>query len=167
MLKIKIYPDPVLRKKCQEIAEVNEEIKKLAQEMLKTMYAHRGAGLAAPQVGILKRLIVVDIGQGPEIYINPKILKKRGKTISVEGCLSLPNVSLNIKRAFKIKIEALKIKKKKITVKAKGLKSFALQHVIDHLNGVQILDINVYISFSPRVFCQPGFMLAKLVHKFF
>jgi len=84
VLEIKKYPDPILRKRCQEIKEVNEEIKKLAEEMLKAMYVEKGAGLAAPQVGILKRLIVIDIGKGPEVYINPKIIKKQGKI----GCAS-------------------------------------------------------------------------------
>jgi len=140
VLEIKKYPDPILRKRCQEIKEVNEEIKKLAEEMLKAMYVGKGAGLAAPQVGILKRLIVIDIGKGPEVYINPKIIKKQGKIVSEEGCLSLPEVFLKIKRAAKIKIEALDKKSQKITFKAEGLRASGLQHEIDHLNGILILD---------------------------
>ena len=137
-LKIRIYPDPILRKKCRKIKKVDEEIKNLAEEMLKTMYANKGAGLAAPQVGVLKRLIVIDIGQGPEIYINPKIIEKKGKAVSGEGCISIPNVFLKIKRAAKVKIKALDKNGKEI--KAKGLRAFVLQHEIDHLDGILILD---------------------------
>jgi len=138
MLKIRIYPDPILRKKCREVKKVDEEIKKLAEEMLKTMYAHKGVGLAAPQVGILKRLIVIDVGQGPEVHINPKIIERKGKALSEEGCLSLPGVFLPIKRAAKVEIGTLDKNGKKI--KVKGSRAFALQHEIDHLNGILILD---------------------------
>ena len=140
MLEIKKYPDPILRKKCQEVKKVDEEIKKLAEGMLEVMYVNKGAGLAAPQVGVLKRIIVFDIGQGPEVYINPKILKKQGRAKSLEGCLSLPKVSLEIKRASKIRVEALNKKGEKKIFKAEGLRAFVLQHETDHLNGVLILD---------------------------
>ena len=139
-LEIKKYPDPILRKKSQEVREVDEEIKKLAEEMLKVMYMNKGAGLAAPQVGVLKRIIVFDIGQGPEVYINPRILKKQGRAKSLEGCLSLPKVSLEIKRASKVRVEVLNKKAEKKIFKAEGLRAFVLQHEIDHLNGILILD---------------------------
>jgi len=140
MLEIKKYPDPILRKKCQEVKKVDEEIKKLAEGMLEVMYVNKGAGLAAPQVGVLKRIIVFDIGQGPEVYINPKILKKQNKVKSLEGCLSLPEVSLEIKRASKVRVEVLNKKAEKKIFKAEGLRAFVLQHEIDHLNGILILD---------------------------
>ena len=139
-LEIKKYPDPILRKKCQAVEKVDEEVKKLAEEMLRVMYANKGAGLAAPQVGVLKRIIVFDLGQGPEVYINPKILKKQGRMKSLEGCLSLPEVSLEIKRASKIRVEALNKKGEKKIFKAEGLRAFVLQHETDHLNGILILD---------------------------
>ena len=138
-LEIKIYPDPILRKKCQEVKKVDEEIKKLAKEMLKAMYVNKGAGLAASQVGVLKRIIVFDIGQGSEVYINPKILKKQGRAKSLEGCLSLPEVFLEIKRAPKVRVEALNRKGERKTFKAEGLRAFVFQHEIDHLNGILIL----------------------------
>jgi len=140
MLKIKKYPDPILRKKCQEVKKVDEEIKKLAEGMLEVMYVNKGAGLAAPQVGVLKKIIVFDIGQGPEVYINPKILKKQNKVKSLEGCLSLPEVSLEIKRASKIRVEVFNKRGEKKIFKTEGLRAFVLQHEIDHLNGILILD---------------------------
>jgi len=153
ILEIKKYPDPILRKKCQPIKEVNEEIRKLAEEMLKVMYAHQGMGLAASQVGELKRLIVIDIGEGPEVYFDPQIIKKQGEIVFEEGCLSLPEVFLEIKRAAQVKVAALNKKGEKIVVKAQGLRAITLQHEIDHLNGILILDRkNPFIRLRDLIF---------------
>jgi len=153
ILEIKKYPDPILRKKCQPIKEVNEEIRKLAEEMLKVMYAHQGMGLAASQVGELKRLIVIDIGEGPEVYFDPRIIKKQGEIVFEEGCLSLPEVFLEIKRAAQVKVAALNKKGEKIVVKAQGLRAITLQHEIDHLNGILILDRkNPFIRLRDLIF---------------
>ena len=141
MLKIRKYPDPVLREKCQEIKIIDRRIQKLAKEMLKAMYGNKGVGLAAPQVGKAVRLIVLDIGKGPIALVNPKILAKKGVSFLTEGCLSLPGVSVTMKRAFWVKVEGIDPwTKKKKQYTATGLLSHDFQHEIDHLNGILIID---------------------------
>ena len=140
ILDIKIYPNSILRKKCKDIEKVGKQEKRLVKNMLETMYKNNGAGLAAPQVGVLKKIIVIDVGQGPVILFNPKIIKKFGKTKSEEGCLSIPGVILNVKRAKEVEVEGLNQDNKKIKIKAEKYLSYALQHEIDHLSGILILD---------------------------
>lgn len=140
LLPIKIYPDKILRKRCKKVKEITDEERQLIRNMLETMYKNNGVGLAAPQIGVLKRIIVVDVGNGPVALVNPKIIKKSGRTISSEGCLSIPGVVLNVKRASYVKVRGLNKNGKKITIKAKNLFAFALQHEIDHLNGILIYD---------------------------
>ncbi len=139
ILKIKKYPDPILREKCEEVKEVNEEIKKLVDDMIETMQKNDGAGLAAPQVGVSKRVIVVETEKGPVGFVNPKIVKKGKETvIEEEGCLSFPGLWLKIKRWKKVDIEALDGDGKK--VKAENLLASILQHEIDHLDGILYID---------------------------
>ena len=140
ILEIKKFPDKILRKKGAVIKEVDREIKELAHSMVDTMYFYKGVGLAAPQVGESKRIVVVDIGDGPEIYLNPKIVKKSGKAILEEGCLSFPDIFLNIKRAHKIQLEALSLKGRLIKKKVEGIAACVLQHEIDHLDGILMID---------------------------
>jgi len=141
ILKIKKYPDPILRKKCQEVKEVTEEIKNLGWDMVETMTEKKGIGLAAPQVGQLKRIIVVRTEKGPQVFINPKIIKKSRETIiDEEGCLSFPGLWLRIKRAKRVEIEALNENGEKISLKAEGLPARVLQHEIDHLDGILFID---------------------------
>lgn len=151
ILTIKKYPDPILRKKCQEVEELSEEIKKLGRDMIETMIANQGIGLAAPQVGVLKRIIVVHPIQektveektrkSPQIFINPKIIKKSRETIlEEEGCLSVPGLWLKIKRAKEVEISALNEKGEKISLKAEGLTARIFQHEIDHLDGILFID---------------------------
>lgn len=140
ILPIKIYPDKILRKKSEKVKEITDAEKELIDNMFETMYRNNGIGLAAPQIGVLKRIIVVDIGNGPISLINPEILKKKGKAISTEGCLSVPGVILKVKRASYVKVKGLTKNGKQIVIKAKGLLAFALQHEIDHLNGILIYD---------------------------
>lgn len=137
---IKKYPDPVLRKKCEDFDKIGEEEKVLAKNMLETMYENNGVGLAAPQVGILRKIIAIDIGQGPIVLFNPQIIKKFGRTKSEEGCLSIPGVILKVKRAQKVEVEGLDQNSRKVKIETEGYLSYALQHEIDHLNGVLILD---------------------------
>ena len=135
------YPDPILRKKSEEVEEITEETKKLAQELKETMLANQGIGLAAPQVGVLKRIIVVQAEKGPQIFINPKIIKKSRETlIEEEGCLSFPGLFLKIKRAKEVEVEALNENGEKIFLKAEGLPARIFQHEIDHLDGVLFID---------------------------
>jgi len=151
ILPIKKYPDPVLRKKCQEVKELTEEIKKLGLDMLETMIVNQGVGLAAPQVGELKRIIVVHpilkrtpeeiAARTPQVFINPKIIKKSRETIiEEEGCLSFPGLFLKVKRAKEVEIEALNENGEKIHFKVEGLAARVFQHEIDHLDGILFID---------------------------
>ena len=143
ILEIKKYPDPILRKKSKEVKEITPEIKQLARDLIETMLKSEpvGIGLAAPQIGISKRVIAVQTDSGPAVFVNPKIIKKsREKDSMEEGCLSLPEIWLNVKRAKEIEIETLDINDKKMRIKADGVFARILQHEIDHLNGILIID---------------------------
>ena len=140
LLPIKIYPDKILRKKCKEVKEITVKERQLIKDMFETMYKNNGVGLAAPQVGVLKRIITVAVGQKSLALINPKIVKTDGRALSTEGCLSIPGVILNVKRALWVKVKGLDKNGKSTTIKANGLLAFVLQHEIDHLNGILIYD---------------------------
>lgn len=139
-LEIRIYGDPLLRKKSKKVVDVDNSIKTLINDMIKTMYNNNGIGLSAPQVGVLKRIIIVNIADGLIVLINPKILSKSGKQIGQEGCLSIPGIYLDVKRAQDILVEGLDKEGVYIQIKATGLFARALQHEIDHLNGVLITE---------------------------
>lgn len=133
ILEIKKFNEEVLRKKAELVEKIDDEIKKLVFDMVETMEANGGIGLAAPQIGVSKRVIVV---QGNPL-INPKILKKKGaKLFDEEGCLSFPDIYIEIKRFDEIEIEALSIEGKKIEFEAKGLLARVIQHEIDHIDGI-------------------------------
>lgn len=140
--EIKKYPDPVLQKKCPDINQITQSDKDLIRDMKQTMYQNEGVGLAAPQVGVCRRLIVVDVGDGAglRVFINPEIKKAEGKASSEEGCLSVPGVSLKVNRAEKIELEALNREGERFNLEAEGFLAYAIQHEIDHLNGILILD---------------------------
>jgi len=141
ILKIKEYPDPILNKKCEEVAEINFEIDKLIGDMIETMQKNNGVGLAAPQVGVLKRIIVLDSEKGPIAFVNPKILKKSKEIENMEeGCLSFPGVFFNIKRPKEIEAEVLTEEGKKIKIKISGLLARVFQHETDHLDGILFID---------------------------
>jgi len=141
-LKIRKYGDAVLRVKCKEVKEITDEVRDFSQKMLRTMHRDKGIGLAAPQVGDNRRIIVVDIGHGPLILINPKIVKKSDKTVSdFEGCLSLPGINLRIKRPKIVEIEAYLLEREEnVIIKSEDLLARDFQHEIDHLNGILIID---------------------------
>jgi len=149
VLDIRKYPDKILRKKCKEVPVVDGEIRRLFDDMVMTMQATKGIGLAAPQVGLDMRLIVVDIGEGPLKLVNPKIISKKGSSILEEGCLSLPGVNIKVKRAAAVTVSALNIQNKPELIKATGIFSHVLQHEIEHLNGKLLID---YIPFYKRAF---------------
>jgi len=140
ILEIKKFKDPILRKRSKKIRKVNDKIKKLIVDMAQTMAKGQGIGLAAPQVGVLRRVIVVHgdfKGQRILGLINPKITKmSKEKEKDMEGCLSFPGIILEIKRAKEIKVKGLDINGKKIRLKAKGLLARVIQHEIDHLDGI-------------------------------
>ena len=140
ILEIKRYPEPVLRKKSVSIDELTQKEIKLFEDMLLTMYAFNGIGLSAPQVGSSSEIIVADIGEGIIKLANPKIIKTKGQDKLVEGCLSVPDISVEIRRPYEILVEGLNEKGEKVEFKAKGLLARVIQHEIDHLKGRLIID---------------------------
>ncbi|HEY8361962.1 MAG TPA: peptide deformylase [Tissierellaceae bacterium] len=138
--KIRLLDDPILRKKSREITEINERIKILLDDMVETMKAADGVGLAAPQVGVLRRAIVIDIGNGPIKLINPKILEQKGEIIDIEGCLSIPGKSGKVPRPEWVKVKYLDIEGNEKIIEGTGLLARALCHEIDHLDGILYID---------------------------
>jgi len=143
-LEIKIYPDPSLRKKARQVVKVGDTERKLAYDMIETMRFANGVGLAAPQVGISKRIIVVEDVEGNNRFalalINPKITRKKGKVKFCEGCLSLPKVSSDVVRPEFITVEALNLDGDVLKINAEGLFARIIQHETDHLDGIMFID---------------------------
>lgn len=137
---IKLEGDPVLRKKSRKVDNINGRIITLLEDMAETMKYAEGIGLAAPQVGILRAVIIVDIGEGPVELINPQILEMEGKEIMAEGCLSLPGKTGDVERPYKVKVKGLNREGKEIIIKGEGLLARVLCHEIDHLEGVLFTD---------------------------
>lgn len=145
LLEIRKYPEKILKKKTTPIENIDSDTQQLIENMLDTMHAARGIGLAANQVGILKRLCVVDTSQENEnnsiiVLINPLIIEKEGSIESSEGCLSIPGCSTGIKRAERVYVSGLDRNGKPINIEGTGLLARALQHEIDHLDGLLIFD---------------------------
>ena len=145
--KILKYGDPLLRQKSKDVSKVSKKIQILAEDMLDTMYANNGVGLAAPQVGELLRMFVIDVSTGGERYnpivlINPKIIKKSGAVACSEGCLSFPEVFTDVRRYKNVTVKALDIKGKPFIIEGKDgeLLARALQHEFDHLDGILFVD---------------------------
>lgn len=138
--EIRLEEDPILRKKSKKIDEITERIQILLEDMVETMEYADGVGLAAPQVGVLRRAIVIDVGDGPMKIINPEILEVNGEVIDVEGCLSIPGRSGTVKRPEWIKIKYLDIDGKEQILEGEGLFARALCHEIDHLEGILYTD---------------------------
>ena len=134
--------DEILKKRSREIDVIDEKIKTLAKDMMETMHKYEGLGLAGPQVGVLKRIIVIDLyEEGMQFtLIDPVIIKQKGEQIVEEGCLSFPNQFGKVKRPKEVEVEALDIEGKKVRIKAKDLLAQALCHEIDHLNGVLFVE---------------------------
>ena len=159
ILEVLTFPNPILRRKSQPVEEVGEDLKKFTQDMLDTMYDQRGIGLAAPQVGRLERVIVIDtrprdnsryedddqteleknIPQ-PLILINPEVIEKDGETTYPEGCLSVPSYFEEVKRAEHIKVRMLNLEGETVEFEADGLLAICIQHEIDHLDGKLFID---------------------------
>ena len=139
-LKILTEENPVLRQKSKAVEKISKRMRGLAKDMLETMHDAKGVGLAAPQVGVLERLIVIDVGDGPLILFNPELLCQEGEARDSEGCLSVPGRNEYITRAQRVKISGLNPDGKKIMLEGTGLLARALQHEIDHLNGILFID---------------------------
>jgi peptide deformylase len=140
VFKIVEIGDPVLREKAKEITKITDALQRLLDDMAETMYAANGLGLAGPQVGVSKRVIVVDAGEGLYQLINPEIIEARGNQTDREGCLSIPGIWGEVKRAAEIKVRALNRDGKTIVIEAAELFARVLQHEIDHLDGILFVD---------------------------
>ncbi len=144
ILKILKYPDPVLSQPGEPVTEFNAELRKLVADMFETTYASQGIGLAAPQVGVSKRLTVIDLSMGKNpkdkiVLINPEIISSEGKLYEEEGCLSFPDIREKVVRAAKVSIRAQDERGKWFEMDAEELLSRCFQHEIDHLNGILFL----------------------------
>ena len=146
-LQLRYYGDPVLRKRAEPVTEITDAERQLAVQMLETLYATgNGIGLAATQVGVLKRLIIVDIGEEddeayePLVLFNPELMSVDGEIVVEEGCLSIPDVTAEVKRPEKIVVEGMDVQNELVRMEADGLLARVLQHEIDHLNGVLFMD---------------------------
>ncbi len=145
VLLIRKYPDPILKKKALPVEEIDGELQVLIDDMIETMHSAPGIGLAAPQVGVSKRVIVVDVSSREEsqpllVLINPEIVRAEGKVASEEGCLSVPGYVSTIERAERVVVKGLDREGRPLEIEASGLLSRALQHEIDHLEGVLFVD---------------------------
>ena len=146
-LPIVLYPQSILQQRAREVGRVTLEIQELIPQMIEAMYKNQGIGLAAPQVGISKRVIIVESSPNPRqnprkplAFMNPEIIKKSKKqTVEEEGCLSLPGIFLLIKRTEKVEVRCQTLDGNKVTIQAKGLAARIFQHEIDHLNGKLII----------------------------
>ena len=139
--QIRYDGDDILRKKCRPITEMTPKIQELIDDMLETMYEAEGVGLAAPQVGILKRLVVIDVGEGPIVLINPEIVEKSGEQTGMEGCLSLPGKAGEVTRPNHVVCKAFNEDMEEITVEGEELLARAICHELDHLDGILYKDL--------------------------
>lgn len=141
--KIVLYPDPILRRVAAPVTAFDQRIASVAQRMIVTMYQNKGVGLAGPQVNVPQRIFVLDTSEQhnqPRVMVNPEILESSGSMTMEEGCLSIPDVRVPVRRAAEIRVRAQDEKGKFFELAAAQLEAVALQHEIDHLNGVLILD---------------------------
>lgn len=159
LLPIKTYPDPILKKIAEPVSEFNQELKSLVHNMLYTMYQAPGIGLAAPQIGLSKRFFVIDVdfereevlgengeeeyklsNLNPQVFINPEFLNKEGESLYQEGCLSLPEVFEDVKRAQVVTVKYQDLHGEPHTIDAEGLFAICLQHENDHLDGIVFIE---------------------------
>jgi peptide deformylase len=141
ILKIVKYPEPVLQQPGEPVTEFNDELRQLAEDMFETMYASQGIGLAAPQVGVSKRLTVIDLSQGKDpaqrlVLVNPEVILSEGKQYEEEGCLSFPEIREKVVRAARVRIRAQDETGKWFEMDGEELLARAFQHEIDHLDGI-------------------------------
>ena len=142
---IVLYPDPILLRPTERVGEVADDVRALVRDMVETMYAEPGVGLAANQVGVSKRLMVVDlsVGENPDdlrVFVDPEILATEGSQTDDEGCLSFPGVTLQIERPFRVTVEAADLEGRPFRYVGEGLMARALLHEISHLDGGTFLD---------------------------
>jgi peptide deformylase len=141
ILPVKVVPEPVLRRKSKRVSNIDGSIRKLAEDMIETMHAAPGVGLAAPQVGVSLRVIVIGMPEEEDfVLVNPEIVRRTGERVVTEGCLSVPGYYGEIKRSRRVTVKGKDLSGKEIRIRAEELLAQALEHEIDHLNGVLYID---------------------------
>jgi len=145
VLPILKYGDPVLQKLCEPVTVFDADLEQLAKNMVETMYAAPGVGLAAPQVGVLKRFIVLDVTVGQKdgnliVLVNPEIIAAEGEQFEDEGCLSIPDFTAKVHRPYRVVVSGKDIHGKEAIIEGEGLLSRVISHEIDHLNGILFID---------------------------
>lgn len=145
IMPIRLIPDPVLRVECPPVTEFNDNLRVLVRDMVETMYAAPGVGLAAPQVGVEQQVFVVDVSVGKEegalkTFVNPRIVEKEGKYMDFEGCLSIPDISEKVSRPRWIRVEALDEHGEPFSLETEEFEARAICHELDHLKGVLFID---------------------------
>jgi peptide deformylase len=141
ILPVKVVPEPVLRRKAKRVSNIDGSIRKLAEDMIETMYAAPGVGLAAPQVGVPLRVVVIGMPEEEAfVLVNPEVVRRSGERVVTEGCLSVPGYYGEVKRAQRVTVKGKDLSGKDIRVKGEELLAQALEHEIDHLNGVLYID---------------------------
>lgn len=138
--ELRVVGDEILRKKARTVDKIDHRTKVLLDDMIETMHKSEGVGLAAPQVGVLKKLVVIDIGDGVIELINPEIIEQEGEVIDQEGCLSVPGVTGQVPRPARVKVKAVDRNNKPLEIEGTDLLARALCHEIDHLNGILFID---------------------------
>jgi peptide deformylase len=140
MDEIRVYPDAILRKKAGGVQNIDGQVKEIVDRMAEVMYANKGIGLAAPQIGISLQIIVVGLENGWKAWINPELVSGEGESILEEGCLSLPALEVPVKRKEKAFLRAWDLDGKEMNLEVSGFSSRVYQHEIDHLHGILIID---------------------------
>ena len=140
ILEIITEGNAVLRQTAKPISKVTKGLERIADDMLETMYEAPGVGLAAPQVGVSKRIVVVDVGDGPIVLFNPEVIEKRSRQKDVEGCLSVPGIVGKVERSETVTVRGLSVGGRAVDYRATGLLARVLQHEIDHLDGILFID---------------------------
>ncbi|MBQ1608279.1 MAG: peptide deformylase [Lachnospiraceae bacterium] len=139
--EIRIQGDPVLNKVCRPVETLTPRLQELIDDMLDTMYEAQGVGLAAPQVGVLRRIVVIDVGEGPIVMINPEILETAGEQCGMEGCLSVPGKAAEVTRPNYVKAKALNENMEEFIIEGEELLARAICHELDHLDGHMYTEI--------------------------
>lgn len=137
---IRQYGDPVLRARARAIRKINAGVRELSERMTDAMYAANGVGLAAPQIGEARRMVVIDVGSGVTTLINPRLVSSEGTAVDTEGCLSVRGLVGEVRRAESVRVRAVGLDGKEFTLEGEGLLARALQHELDHLDGVLFVD---------------------------
>lgn len=142
LLNLRILPDPVLRHKARRVSKIDSSIQKLVEDMIDTMRNANGVGLAANQVGVLQRVVVIEIPEESEVrvLINPEVIRRQGERVVEEGCLSIPGYRGELTRSLKVRARALDIDGNAVRINAEGLLAQALEHEVDHINGTLYID---------------------------